>query len=230
MRSETACVGMLITLLVLSLIGTLASAETVVIKQTDRGWYNSNGSHSPGNTNYLVGDLSGATCSQACNSDYRNFFVFDLSGFSQPILSAQLALFVPVEGFRSLDPSENYELHDIVTPIATLRNGTGGLSAHTDLGSGVVYGSRTMTAADNGSVVEITLNSAAISALDAATGLIGIGGSITTLDGLANDELTFGGTVNGTEITELRIIVPEPSTLILFAISAFSLLGRRKIR
>ena len=40
-----------------------------------------------------------------------------------------------------------------------------------------------MTAADMGSVVEITLNSAAIAALDAATGLIGIGGSLTTLDG-----------------------------------------------
>ena len=48
-----------------------------------------------------------------------------------------------------------------------------------------------MTAADNGSVVEITLNSSAIAALDAATGLIGIGGSLTTLDGLANDEHTF---------------------------------------
>jgi len=71
-----------------------------------------------------------------------------------------------------------------------------------------------MSAADMGNVVEITLNSSAIAALDAATGLIGLGGSLTTLDGLANNEYTFGWTHIGSPISELRLIlVPEPSTL-----------------
>jgi hypothetical protein len=88
-----------------------------------------------------------------------------------------------------------------------------------------------MTAADNGTVVEITLNSSAIAALDAATGLIGLGGSITTLDDLANNELTFGWTHLGAEITELRLtFVPEPCALLLLGIGAFGVLSYRKAR
>jgi hypothetical protein len=86
-----------------------------------------------------------------------------------------------------------------------------------------------MTAADNGSVVEINLNSAAIAALDAATGLIGIGGSLTTLDGLANNEYTFGWTNNETETTQLRLtLVPEPSSVLLCLTAIFATLMRRQ--
>jgi hypothetical protein len=102
------------------------------------------GNHQPETHNYFVGDRFGV------GRDFRNFFVFDLAGVTQPIASAKLALFVPIlpePGYESPDPSENYELHDVVTPFATLLDGTGGVAAHADLGSGVVYGSRTMTAA-----------------------------------------------------------------------------------
>jgi hypothetical protein len=239
MSRNIVCTSTLIALLTFVLDCSLVSAQTVVIPHTDHGWYSEAGLNDPTNLNYFVGDLSGS-CTH-CPADHRNFFVFDLASVNQPIASAKLALFVPSEpppgpGYSSPDPSETYELHDIVTSIAALLDGTGGVAAHTDLGSGVVYGSRTMTAADMGSVVEITLNSAAIAALDAATGLIGIGGSLTTLDGLANDEFTFGGTsVFGleTETTELRItLVPEPSTafLCLAGIGGISLLGRRKAK
>jgi hypothetical protein len=125
------------------------------------------------------------------------------------------------------------KLHDVVTPFDALSNTTGGVAAWNDLGTGVVYGSRTMTAADKGSVVEITLNSSAIAALNAATGLIGIGGSLTTLDGAANDKIVFGGTgfsdTFPPDMSQLRLtLVPEPSTLFLLAIGAVSLLGRRR--
>jgi hypothetical protein len=105
------------------------------------------------------------------------------------------------------------------------------VAAHTDLGDGIVYGSRTMTAADSGNVVEITLNSSAISALDAATGLIALGGSLTTLDASANDEGTFGLTNLGTETTELRLtLVPEPSAGLLCMVAIFATLMCRKRR
>ena len=160
--------------------------------------------------------------------------MFDLSSITQPIASAKLALSVLSSvggaGYNSVDPSENYELHDVTTSIATLLNGTGGVAAHTDLGSGVVYGNRTMTAADLSSVVEITLNAAAISALDGATGLIGIGGSLTTLDGLANNEFTFGSSGNATDTTELRItLVPEPSSALLCLAGIFGTHLRRRV-
>jgi hypothetical protein len=209
----------------------LASAQTVVIPYTDRGWYNLQGSHSDGNLNYIVGDPRGPDGScPSCTDDFRNFFVFDLSSVTQPIASAKLALSLPgpsPPGFSSGDGNENYELHDVVTPTATLLNGTGGVAAHTDLGSGVVYGSRTMTAADNGTVVEITLNAAAITALDAATGLIGIGGSITTLDALANDEYAFGWS-DTPDVSELRLtLVPEPSGSLLCLAAIFATIMRR---
>jgi hypothetical protein len=153
----------------------------------------------------------------------------------QPIASAKLALFVPSElagpGYNSPDPSENYELNDVTTSIATLVAGTGGAAAHADLGSGVVYGSRTMTAADMGTVVEITLNPAAIAALDSATGLIGIGGWLTTLDGVANSEFTFGSSGSATDTTELRItLVPEPSSAILCFVASLVLMLRERRR
>jgi hypothetical protein len=224
----------LFALLTFLLIHPPVSAQTVVIPHTDRGWYYETGYHDPDNLNYFAGDFRGDTCSSGCHPDIRNFFVFDLSSVVQPILSAKLALYVPSPppsgfGYVSGDPSENYELHDVVTPIATLvAGGTGGVATHTDLGSGVIYGSRSMTAADMGSVIEITLNPSAIAALDAATGLIGIGGSITTLDGLANEEYTFGGSNAGTETTELRItLVPEPSSILLGLAGIFATLIRR---
>jgi hypothetical protein len=43
--------------------------------------------------------------------------------------------------------------------------------------------------------VEITLNPAAIAALNSAAGLIGIGGSLTTLDGVPNFSLRLGPAV-----------------------------------
>jgi large repetitive protein len=231
MQRKIACVSILIALFTFVPNCTLVSAQTVVIPHIDRGWYIPSGSHDPSNTNYLVGDSRTSICG-VCANDHRNFFVFNLAGVTQPIASAKLALFVSGgsrPGYFSPDPSENYELHDVVTPIATLVDGTGGVAAHADLGSGVVYGSRTMTAADNGSVIEITLNSSAIAALDAATGLIGIGGRLTTLDAVANEEYTFAWTQFGGEISQLRLlVVPEPSTFLLIGILAISLLGYRR--
>jgi hypothetical protein len=232
MSRIAAGTSILIALFSFMAICPLVSAQTAVIPFTDRGWYPPTGLHDPFILNYIVGDWR----TSFGNNDSRNFFVFDLSTVTQPIATAKLALFVPgpsPPGFFSGDGSENYELHDVSTPIATLLNGTGGVAAHTDLGSGVVYGSRTMTAADMGSVVEISLNAAAISALDAATGLIGFGGSITTLDGLANDEYVFGWTngwlTNQIETTQLRLtLVPEPSSVVLCLAATFATLMRRR--
>ena len=234
MLRTTACVSMQLTFLIGLLYCPLVTAQPVNINATDRGWYNPIGYHNPIITNYIVGDVRGADCGVNCYNDFRNFFVFDLASVTQPILSAKLALTVsgPVlPGYNSLDPSENYELHDVVTPIATLLDDSDGVATWADLGSGVVYGSRTMTAADNGSVIEITLNSSAIAAMNSIHGLFGIGGSITTLDGVANNELTFGWSHQGNPITQLRLtLVPEPSTLLLLGIGAISLLGRRKAK
>src|SRR5262245_11795642 len=155
MRPIGTCTCLSIALLLSVLDVQVASA--VVVPATDGGWYSEVGFKNPLPLNYLVGDSQFRDCRQFCFGDIRNFFVFDLSSIVTPIDSAKLALALPGPpiidpGYISGDPSENYELHDVVTPITSLVNGTGGVAAHTDLGSGVVYGSRTMTLADSGTV------------------------------------------------------------------------------
>lgn len=237
MRRKSQIAFKLVVLLTVVLDCQFCSAAKVVIQQTTRGYITESGHRNPTILNYGVGDLRSSACDlvlAGCVSDARNFFVFDLSSVTEPIASAELVLQVPSQfpgpsqGYTSPDPSENFELHDVVTPLATLVNGTGGVAAHADLGSGTIYGSRTMTAADNGHIVVITLNANAIAALNAATGLIGLGGSLTTLDAAANEEYTFGFT-SFLSISDLRLtLVPEPSTSVLCLVGVATALMRRK--
>jgi hypothetical protein len=218
-------------------------AEIWWVSDLDRGWYSELGVHLPENDNYAVGDLHGRACSSStCYSDLRNFFVFDLSLLPRPIQSAKLVLNVhgtlPIPGYFSNDPSENYELHDVATPIATLLDGTGGVAAHADLGSGVAYGSRVFTSADvsvglGSTTVAIQLNSSAINAMNSSLGgMFAMGGSITTLDNLPNDEYVFAYSFtayDGISYLDLSL-VPEPSTMFLLGIGTISLLGYRKAK
>jgi large repetitive protein len=191
-------------------------AQAVDIDYTSRGWYDQTGFRWPNNLNYLVG-YNGNT--------YRDFFVFDLSGVSQPIASAKLALYVPsatVHGYDSPDPSENYELHDVDTPVAALIAGAS-TSAFDDLGSGLVYGSRSVAAADQDSVIEIPLNFSAIAAINATHGLFAIGGSLTTITGNPlHHEFVFGNSdSDGDGTTGLRLtFVPEPTSATLVGCAA----------
>jgi hypothetical protein len=66
----------------------------------------------------------------------------------------------------------------IASLIATQTNAT---SIFTDLGSGILFGSVTVSSADNNSYVNVTLNSDAIAALIGSEGSeFAIGGSLTT--------------------------------------------------
>jgi hypothetical protein len=207
-----------------------AWAAILNIPAYDRGWYNEAGFHDPTSLNYNAGDTSGITPTYP-SGDLRNFFVFDLSLISKPVESAKLTLSVPGypnPGFQSSDASETYELHDVTTRIATLLDGTGGVDAHSDLGGGIVYGSRTISDTDNGSVIEISLNSSAIDAMNATHGMFALGGSIITLNDLPDLECTFGYTL-GTGVTQLRLkLVPEPSMGLLFELATVAIVAVRR--
>ena len=192
--------------------GGLSHAATMTLNYVDSGWYDNSGFHGPMNENYLASDDNGPI--------FRNWFVFDLSGVTDPIVSATLRLFNPVRGFISADPTETYTLYDVTTSIASLTTGGAGLvSTYTDLGSGTQYGSKIVSAADNNTNVDIFLNANALTALNGASGLFALGGAVTTL-GVAGEEKIFSSTNSSSNVRQLVLEtqsnpIPEPGTMLL---------------
>jgi hypothetical protein len=207
-----------------------ASGQTTIIDYASRGQFSDVGIHVNTNSNYLVG-FSGPNA-------YRNFFVFDLASVAQPIAAATLELSVPGPprpGYDSADPSENFELYDVVTPVSTLTaTGALGTAPYNDLGSGVEYGSRSITNADTGTIVTIPLNASAIAAMNSNHGLFAIGGSLTTLTSPpaypTEAVFAFTGVAGFSDTSRLRLtFVPEPSSVAMLAVAA-AISGMRQLR
>jgi hypothetical protein len=205
-----------------------AFADTITISAADSGTYTSSGFHLSTNKNYTTG-ISGGT-------EDRSYFVFNLPLFSAPIISAELQLTNPANGYTSPDAFEIFQLFDVLTPISSLQatNFTA-TSIFADLGTGTAYGSRTVSATDNATLVTIPLNVSAISAITAAGGgAWALGGALTTLGGATN-EFMFGFTGTGSPTRQLVVsVIPEPDTLGLLSLGLL-LCGtaariRRKIR
>jgi hypothetical protein len=170
---------------------------SVQLNAVDTGWYDGS-SHSPSNTNYYV------------DNQYRNFFVFDLSGVT-PISSAFLRVFS-----YTVSGPINYTVYDVTTNIASLTNGTGGAAAWTDLGSGTAFSSSiSLNALNSNSFIDIPLNSNAVAAINSSLGsLFATGG-----DGVSGGDFAYGfsggGVINGQFAVQLHIdeavgAVPEP--------------------
>ena len=174
------------------------------LTQVNRGWYTGAGLHSGlTNPNYITGECP--DCNNGGVPFFRDYFVFDLSEFSKNIVSATLCLEMPSNGYSSPDPSETYQLNDFVGDITALSNGVGGVPAFDDLGTGEVYGSRSISAADNGTLVMIDLNEAAVADMNAALGgLFALGGNLTTLNATSEREFVFGFTTS-TNVTKLLV-------------------------
>ena len=201
---------------------------------TGAGWFSNAGEHTQSNDNYAVGGgQDGYT--------RNNYFQFDLSGVSGPITSATLRVYnpnAPVSpgfpyGYTSSDPTENYAVFDVSTPAADLAAGYGigslaGQAIFGDLGSGQNFGMTTVSLADNGKFVEISLNASGLAALNAAHGLFALGGTITTLDALVNKESLFASAYLSSvapNVPQLVISsVPEPSESALW-MAGLGLLG-----
>jgi hypothetical protein len=216
MRTRTNLIGLPVVVLCL-MAGMMnrAGAGQIGLNAADWGWYDEMGYHDPSNVNYVA--ISDVTF---------NFFVFDLSGIDDEIIGAELRLFNPAGGFNSFgsDMSANYTIHDVTTPISELVAGSSdATNIFADLGSGIGYGMTTVSAADNGSVVSISLNSDALQALNAMRGgLFAVGGSVAPFNGFV-----FGFTTG--DETEMRQLVlttqaiPEPASMLLMGLGLGSL-------
>ncbi len=148
------------------------------------GWYDQAGNHNSGNTNYIAGVCGSSDSCHGSDSNYNDFFVFAIPAGSYT--SAVLQIYNPSvaidfeDGFICPCGSLNYTNWDVTTDIASLiSSNTGALGIYNDLGSGIQYGSVIVSAADDGTLVNITLNADALAAINNAQGSNwAVGGSV----------------------------------------------------
>ncbi len=212
-----------------SVVSAPCHATTITLDAVDSGFYFAEGRHNPSIENYLTGIFG---------QEHRSFLLFDLSSLNGQIQSATLRLFNPEvsqfqHGYVSPDPTETLNIYDVTTSATAIVGNTAGVGGFDDLGSGVLYGSRVVSAADNGFIVEIVLNSAALAELNSATGLFLFGGALGTLSG-TEDQHVFGFSMASFVSDHTRELVldvqsvPEPSLLVALALGVLGLAWRER--
>lgn len=200
----------------------IASANVINIGYTDVGRYQDSGTHNQPQFNHISGLTN--------NAEFRSFFVFDLSAVTDTVVSASLRVFNPLNGYISPDTSEIFSVFDVSTSITSLTDGSGGVSAFSDLGTGSLYGSATINKTDTGTIIDITLNSDALVAINSASGLFALGGTLTSISG-GSDQVVFSSTSDVGLTRELQLTtVPVPAAIWLFGTGLIGLIGvaRRK--
>jgi len=157
---------------------------------TGRGWIDSFGSNNGASIsgNYVAG-LCGDD--DSCNggpTHWRNWMAFSLvtTAFST-ITSANLLLYVPDPGggnqgvYASLG-NPTYTLWDVTQPVGNFTGSTAGLAEFQDLGSGIVFGSRVYSLADQGTTTTVALNAAAVAYLNSnLQNTVVLGGAVTPI-------------------------------------------------
>lgn len=209
----------------------------------------------PATFNYSAGRelhySTGALGSPLAPMDRKNYFLFDLSGVSGPIVSATLEVYAGI--LESVDP---FEVYDLVAPLdpgaavgdasMLLASNAVGPSAfdepldpavmvaaalHGNLsGDPTPLGSVMISPADDGSMVSIALGPFGLAYLNAlAGGPVLLGGSVPTALPPASPQQPFGFTgldiPGGDPLTPTLVleVVPEPASLWLLAVSALAL-------
>jgi hypothetical protein len=167
--------------------------NTLTVNQSDRGWYQSNGSHTASNANtYTV------------KNSYYSWFTFDLSSFSGGASSVTLRL--ELENYATPASTTTSTIWDVSTShddLVASSSGSSGQTIFADLGGGNSYGSATFSNSDQGSIIEYELSSQAISDVNsAAGGWFSVG---TTMDdGSSGGYIRFSG---GSETRTHQIVI-----------------------
>lgn len=169
-------------------------ASTYLLGAVARGWWDSGGHHQSANDNTFTGMLYAST--------YNSYFTFDLTALSGEITGARL--YLEVEEFYGADPSEQISLWDVSTDAATLENDASQPNprVHSDLQSGLSYGTAAVYPTAVGSRLTIALGPAAVAHINAARGgYFSVGIHVDTLSGVST---STGEGVRFSEASEFR--------------------------
>jgi hypothetical protein len=183
-----------------------ARAATLEIQASRQGSYVASGAVFS-TENYQAGDPE-----NPAEGLKRNYFVFDVSTISGSIASAELRLPNPggggVAGFNSVDPTETYEIHEVLTAPASL-GVSSGVAIYQDLGDGATFGTYVASDSDDGTDISVALAAGALAAIEGASGDVAFGGLVTTLDGVNNTEYIFGST--SSSFQPVLVVQVEPA-------------------
>ncbi len=199
-------------------------AFSISLTPIDRGWFRADGLHTANQNNTFTGTFGG--------QGYRSFYAFDVDNiggnWNQATINIDLDLY-----FNG-DATESFEIFAVFSPAASVTAGhlagsAAGQAIYNDLGTGVSYGTGTVTAASVGSTLSFVLNAAAVADINAARGGQWIFSIVHTSGNGGNQGIRFGtngawdaGTTSGASI-------PEPTQTALLAIALLALgRGRRR--
>lgn len=122
---------------------------------------------------------------------FRGYFIYSIPA-GEPITSATLS----VNTASVLSGPNTLEVYDVTTNPATVAGMTTNVAIYNDLGTGVLYG--TAVATTGNQTLTVTLNAAAIAAINAARGGSFAIGFLNATDNSGGDDTIFLGSIDTT--------------------------------
>lgn len=145
----------------------------------------------------MVGNCSSSDCGAGYGGEYRDYFTFSVTAGNY----SSANLLIPV------DDVYLYQLPSLTYQITSTSSLT-----FAGLGTGTVYGSKVLTAADAYTTASISLDAAALAVLDLG-GTFTISGRVispTTFSGSAADQLVYGSSRGGVVLSLTTAPAPVP--------------------